>query len=254
MADSHYVAPPAVATKLPPAVSVREALGDLMPIIRASWAGGQIPSKNIKETVAYIGEASAYARLMRGWSGFETTGLVDAHVARHTPRDYPLFREMKHGEQYPEMHCRAMKRFEAEVERRRVRGERIAADTAPWLALKARMVPPYDPAKFPNKWRKLEPDLPSRTLTAHIGKDTYTHIYFDGTQARTISVREAARLQSSPDGFIFSGSMNAAFRQIGNAVPPLMACAIAEMLTKTLRATDPNISAERHVNVTKVAA
>lgn len=70
---------------------------------------------------------------------------------------------------------------------------------------------------------------------AHIGKDTYSHIHWDSTQARTISVREAARLQSFPDGFMFQGAMNAAFRQIGNAVPPLMASAIAEIIYGTLK-------------------
>ncbi len=84
----------------------------------------------------------------------------------------------------------------------------------------AAMVPPYDPTKFPNKWRKLERDFPSRTLLAHLSHDTYSHIHYDSEQARTISVREAARLQSFPDGFEFCGAMNAAFGQIGNAVPP----------------------------------
>jgi DNA (cytosine-5)-methyltransferase 1 len=69
---------------------------------------------------------------------------------------------------------------------------------------------------------------------AHIGKDTYSHIHWDAKQARTISVREAARLQSFPDGFVFEGAMNAAFRQIGNAVPPLMATCIAEIIHETL--------------------
>ena len=62
---------------------------------------------------------------------------------------------------------------------------------------------------------------------AHLGKDSYSHIHYDSEQARTISVREAARLQSFPDGFMFCGTMNPAFRQIGNAVPPLMAKALA---------------------------
>jgi DNA (cytosine-5)-methyltransferase 1 len=69
---------------------------------------------------------------------------------------------------------------------------------------------------------------------AHIGKDTYSHIHYDSDQARTISVREAARLQGFPDAFKFSGTMNPAFRQIGNAVPPLMANAIAEIMRETL--------------------
>jgi DNA (cytosine-5)-methyltransferase 1 len=96
-------------------------------------------------------------------------------------------------------------------------------------------VPPYDPGKFPNKWWKLDPLKPSRTLTAHMGKDTYSHIHFDNKQSRTISVREAARLQSFPDGFRFAGAMNAAFRQIGNAVPPLLALAVARTLRKQIR-------------------
>ena len=62
---------------------------------------------------------------------------------------------------------------------------------------------------------------------AHLGKDSYSHIHFDSEQARTISVREAARLQSFPDGFLLRGSMNPAFKQIGNAVPPLVSYAIA---------------------------
>jgi DNA (cytosine-5)-methyltransferase 1 len=71
---------------------------------------------------------------------------------------------------------------------------------------------------------------------AHIGKDTYSHIHYDSAQARVISVREAARLQSFPDGFTFCGTMNPAFRQIGNAVPPLMAKALATEMLRVLRA------------------
>ena len=67
---------------------------------------------------------------------------------------------------------------------------------------------------------------------AHLGKDGYSHIHYDGRQARTISVREAARFQSFPDGFVFNGSMNSAFKQIGNAVPPLMAYQIALALKR----------------------
>src|SRR5207248_2372929 len=106
--------------------------------------------------------------------------------------------------------------------------------TTVWNELRASIVPPYDPGKFPNKWRKMEPDLPARTLMAHLGKDGYSHIHYDSTQARTISVREAARLQSFPDGFRFAGTMNPAFRQIGNAVPPLMARAIAHSMMQVL--------------------
>jgi DNA (cytosine-5)-methyltransferase 1 len=82
-------------------------------------------------------------------------------------------------------------------------------------------------------WR----DQPARTLMAHLGKDGYSHIHYDSRQARTISVREAARLQSFPVGFSFSGTMNPAFKQIGNAVPPLLANAVAKEMLKVLRPT-----------------
>lgn len=80
----------------------------------------------------------------------------------------------------------------------------------------------------------MEPDAPARTLMAHLSRDCYTHIHCDSTQARTISVREAARLQSFPDGFVFPASMNAAFRMIGNAVPPLMSLALAREIKAML--------------------
>ena len=101
--------------------------------------------------------------------------------------------------------------------------------------LRARVIPPYDPGKFPNKWRKLDPKSPSRTLMAHLGKDTYSHIHYRRDEARTISVREAARLQSFPDGFRFCGSLNARYRQIGNAVPPLLAWRLGQQLITALR-------------------
>jgi DNA (cytosine-5)-methyltransferase 1 len=125
--------------------------------------------------------------------------------------------------------------FEEKLIQHRAVGQLIEEGSDAWLALKASIVPPYDHTKFPNKWRKMEPDRPARTLMAHLGKDGYSHIHYDNAQARTISVREAARLQSFPDGFVFCGTMNPAFRQIGNAVPPLLAKAVASELLAQIR-------------------
>jgi DNA (cytosine-5)-methyltransferase 1 len=126
--------------------------------------------------------------------------------------------------------------FEERLEALRKKGDAPRKGTQAWKRLWDSVVPPYDPGKFPNKWRKMERDEPARTLLAHLGKDGYSHIHYDSRQARPISVREAARLQSFPDGFVFSGTMNPAFRQIGNAVPPLMALGIAKAIVTSLRA------------------
>lgn len=90
----------------------------------------------------------------------------------------------------------------------------------------------YSDKSFSDKWKRLSYDEPSWTVVSHLAKDGYMFIH--PTQNRTISVREAARLQSFPDWFVFYGSRSAQFKQIGNAVPPLLAMAIAKHLTKIL--------------------
>jgi DNA (cytosine-5)-methyltransferase 1 len=73
---------------------------------------------------------------------------------------------------------------------------------------------------FDDKYKRLEEDGLSRTITAHIAKDGYWYIH--PRDSRTLTVREAARLQTFPDRYRFVGPPSAAFRQIGNAVPPLL--------------------------------
>ncbi|MET9336630.1 DNA (cytosine-5-)-methyltransferase [Nonomuraea sp. NPDC003804] len=73
---------------------------------------------------------------------------------------------------------------------------------------------------FDDKYKRLDADGLSRTITAHIAKDGYWYIH--PSQNRTLTVREAARLQTFPDTYRFAGPPSAAFRQIGNAVPPML--------------------------------
>lgn len=85
-----------------------------------------------------------------------------------------------------------------------------------------------------HKYHVLKKDEPSTTILAHLYKDGFRFIHYDSTQARTITVREAARIQTFDDDFEFPCSMGAAYKMIGNAVPPLfakkLACAIYDFM------------------------
>jgi DNA (cytosine-5)-methyltransferase 1 len=85
-----------------------------------------------------------------------------------------------------------------------------------------------------HKYHVLRKEKPSNTIPAHLYKDGLRHIHPDSKQARTITIREAARLQSFDDDFLFAGGNGARYKMIGNAVPPLFAKYVAEAVNTIL--------------------
>ncbi len=180
-----------------PAVTVSAALDDLP----------EVPHGHREREMRYSSSpATAYQRLMRAGKPRELRGRLFDHICRwHNPDDVALFARMKPGARFADPDV-----------------QKAIREINPHHKLIK-----YSTDKFKDKLHKLDPERPAWTVTAHLQKDCYKFIHY--SQPRTITVREAARLQSFPDWFRFEGlSMVASFGLIGNAVPPLMAQAFAE--------------------------
>ena len=176
-------------------VTVRDAFDDL-PTLELPERG----SKAKDEVVAYAKRAiSEYQEFVRDGS----TELHN-HITRwHRDNDITIFNFMEEGMRWKDL---------PDIYRKMIG---------------------YSDSSFNDKWKRLVLDEPSWTVVSHLSKDGYMYIH--PTESRTISVREAARLQSFPDSFVFYGSRGSQFKQVGNAVPPLLAMAIANSVKKMLK-------------------
>lgn len=236
MEVSHWSPATPARQGLKPAVTVKDAIGDLPPIYDHLTREQRRGAKRLQVPVqlATNPEPDSYAEEMQRWPGLVAESTLAHETRELTQRDYRIFARMAPGAEYPAAHAIGMQ---------------LWRDNGGKTSREREFVPPYDPSKFPNKWTKINGNMPARTLMAHLGKDTYSHIHYDSRQARTITVREAARLQSFPDGFNFSGTMNPAFRQIGNAVPPLLAYAIGRQIAQGLGLQEPVSQAQMEQSV-----
>lgn len=170
---------------------------------------GDLPKLKVVPTER-VGERKREYRKPRDLSDFAAKmregaprGQVWDHMTRRVRKDdYRIFQVMESNTKYSDLQ------------------EKLSEDEREYQR--------YSAEKYTDKYKKLAWDELSRTITAHIAKDGYWYIHPE--QLRTLTVREAARIQTFPDRFRFAGTRSDAFRQIGNAVPPLLGEAAAEVL------------------------
>ena len=179
-------------------VTVGNAISDL-PSVRGGWR----PKGGAAGWAEYHGPRTAFQRAMREGVPRADENKVFDHITRPVREDDERAFELLDSESRYSDLPQELKRYRDDI--------------------------------FDDKYKRLSGDDISRTITAHIAKDGYWYIHPE--QNRTLTVREAARLQTFPDWFRFAGPPSAAFKQIGNAVPPRLGAAIGWAVRAALAAS-----------------
>ena len=206
--------PEPVCTSVEQAIPLEEAISDLPELLGDWW-------EQWGEHSSYAGPRTPYQELMRKWLPVRHDELPD-HITRKVRGDdldtFQLMRET--GLRYHEL---------ADDQRRYSVTRRSAASTSD---------PDSREHSFSNKYNILKPHEPCLTVTAHMSKDGYWYIH--PKQNRTLSIREAARVQSFPDGFHFHGTPSNRFHQVGEAVAPLVGAALGGALLEAVIDSEPH--------------
>jgi DNA (cytosine-5)-methyltransferase 1 len=159
-----------------------------------------VPPAQRRDEIPYYGAETPFQRRMRRGVPPACRGIVYDHITRDIrPDDAEAFALLAEGDTYDDL----------PIELRRYRSD-----------------------IFTDKYKRLEWRALSRSITAHIAKDGYWYIHPE--QHRTLSIREAARVQTFPDWFRFAGHATLRLKQIGNAVPPMLAEAVGRQLVGAL--------------------
>ncbi|BAZ27269.1 C-5 cytosine-specific DNA methylase [Kalymmatonema gypsitolerans NIES-4073] len=187
-------------------VSVGEAISDLIPLtppylpLKSKNSG--LPQEDTKKFYLTPPQSSYQKKMRREITRMPQPDGVMNHICRsHNPVDIICFAMLAQGGKYTDL-PEKMRRYRWDI--------------------------------FDDKYKRLPWNKPAWTLTAHMRKDCLAYIH--PIQNRSISVREAARLQSFPDHFVFDAPMTRMFELVGNSVPPLLAEAIAKLIVKQVQA------------------
>lgn len=213
---------------------------ELLPCVSLYDAIGDLPSIQPKITFTGLNEnqkREIIKKNKRIISGRETSDVDKKIFERHINKinnSGKEFLSFVHPDGYKYIHhhvARSQQLSDIELFQLMKQGE-TAKDVLDRLPHKAEKLIKYGMTSFKDKYRKQKYTAPSTTVFAHLEKDGNRFIH--PTQARTFTPREAARVQSFPDDFIFEGPINKKFKQIGNAVPPRLSFVIANTIFNNL--------------------